>query len=95
MKSTITRSPLAARPVDVLVTGALLAQHVERVVDVVRADRGDRALDDDVGKIADPHVRVHLEHRREFELVRRCGVLARLDARIAGDAQVLRRGSRR
>ena len=74
--------------VDRRVLGALPAEHVDRAIDVGRVDLDLRPLDRRRGNIADGHLGIDLEHRgkleRAFRLVRRG-----LDARIAGNAQVL------
>ncbi len=79
------------RPLDRMIGRALPAQHVERSLHVRRRDFGDRPRDRDLAHLADLHVRINLEYRREFERVRGgFGVLRALDPRRAGDAQVLR-----
>ena len=89
LKSTIARSPVRGRARDPFVARALPAQHLDRAVDVVGAHFRLRPLDGDVGEVADPHFRIDLEYRREFQPVGSGGLGLGLDPRQAGDAQVL------
>ena len=77
-----------------MVDRALLAQDVERAIDVGGCHFHLRALDRDRREIAQLDLRIDLEHRGEFEgtvrsLAFRLRALPWFDARIAGDAQVL------
>src|SRR5512137_1004867 len=75
------------RAVDRLVADPLLAQRLDRAGDVLGAHVGDRALDRDLGKVAELDLRIDLEDRRELELIGSLGVGSGLDSRVTGDAQ--------
>ncbi len=72
------------------VAGALAAQHVERAVDVLRRHLGARPRDRDAAHVAELDLGVDLENRGELQRVGRGPFRALLDARRAGDAQILR-----
>ncbi len=77
------------RPGHRFIANALLAQDIERAIDVAGLDRRNRPLDLGAGKIPERDLRIHLEHCRKFELVLRRGFLG-LDLRISRHAQILR-----
>jgi hypothetical protein len=69
----------------------LAAQRVDRAVDVGVGHVDLRAVDRDRGEVAERDLGIDLEHGRELERLARLGRRrVRLDARHAGDAQVLR-----
>ncbi|ABA51079.1 hypothetical protein BURPS1710b_2483 [Burkholderia pseudomallei 1710b] len=73
---------------------ALLAQDVERAVDLGVADRRRRALDFSRRQIADLHFRIDLERRVERVGALLLRVLFRREARLTRDAQVFRTADR-
>ena len=90
VKSTFRRSPFSALPLARVERRALATQHVERAVDVGRGDVDHRTLDRQAAEVADLHLGIHLEHRRELERAgARVAFALGLDARIARHAQVL------
>ena len=70
---------------DRLVAGALLAQNVDRAVDVGRSDLDHRPGDRDRRHVTELDLRIHLEHRRESELILR-DILLGLDTRVTRDS---------
>ena len=78
-------------PVGIVPLRVLPAQNLDRAVDVRLADVDLRPLDRHRREVAERDLGEDLEHRRELErLARPRGARVRLDAGIAGDAQVLR-----
>ena len=74
--------------VDRLVAHALLAQDVQRAVEFGCADFKLGALELDVLQVGDREFGINLEHGRKFDVRRALGLLG-LDARVAGNTQLL------
>ncbi len=90
VKSTTTRSAVAAsRATDAYVVRCLRSTSSVRSTSAGVTSACGR-VDRDGRDVAERHLGIDLEHGGELERVRLGGVAVALDARIAGDAQVLR-----